>query len=105
MINNSRYTNIYLGPREPKLEKILGFLEKYPRIEKQTRGFQKHETFLKLKTLKTAVEQMFSHCVCAQSAVLSLVLTVITKTWKNKQLTIPLIQTHEESTGFGTGLE
>ena len=31
---------------------------------------------------------------------LCFLLFLITKTWKNKQLTIPLIQTHEESTGL-----
>ena len=54
-------------------------IEKYPRFEKQTRGFQKRETFPKLKPLKTAVEHMFSPCVFAQGAVLSLVLNHQTK--------------------------
>ena len=58
-------------------------IEKYPRFEKQTRGFQKRETFPKLKPLKTAVEHMFSPCVFAQSAVLSLVLNY--KNMKNHQ--------------------
>ena len=85
----------------------MGFLEKYPRIEKQTRGVQKRETFLKLKTLKTAVEQMFSPCVCAQNAVFSLVLNyenMKKQTTYNPAHTNPW-RKYGFSTGFGTGLE
>ena len=53
-------------------------IEKYPRFEKQTRGFQKRETFPKLKPLKTAVEHMFPPVYLHK--VLCFLLFLITKT-------------------------
>jgi hypothetical protein len=76
----------------------LGYRKTYPRFEKQTRGFQNREAFLKLKTLKTAVEQMFSPVYLHKMLCFPLFLRKL-----KKQFTIPVIQTHEKYE-FGTGL-